>query len=98
MKKNLYYLKFPFTLKVLVLQTFIVLMAATVTFAQTILIKGKVTDAATNEPVPGVSVTVKGTTTAVATDVNGNYSISAGNTAILVFKFLGYAPQEVPAG
>ncbi len=45
------------------------------------------------------AVSVKGTTTSVATDVNGNYSsICAGNTAILVFKFLGYAPQEVLAG
>ena len=74
-----------------------ILLFSSAAFAQS-TITGKVTDAETNEPVPGVAVTLKGTSTAVATDVNGLYSIHAGNNATLVFKFLGYATQEVLVG
>ncbi len=98
MKKNFYYLKFSPVLKVLVLKTLMILLITGTTLAQTNFIKGKVTDAEANDPLPGVSVTVKGTTTVVATDLNGNYSISAGSNATLVFKYVGYDPQEVPVG
>lgn len=58
-------------------------------------LKGTVTDEEGNT-LPGVSVVVKGTTTGVATDMDGNYSISIeGDKAILVFSFVGMLPQEV---
>ncbi|HTD41486.1 MAG TPA: SusC/RagA family TonB-linked outer membrane protein [Mucilaginibacter sp.] len=97
MKQNLYYHKISFVLKVFFLKTLMILLFSSAAFAQS-TITGKVTDAETNEPVPGVAVTLKGTSTAVATDVNGLYSIHAGNNATLVFKFLGYATQEVLVG
>jgi len=58
-------------------------------------LKGIVTDKDGNS-LPGVSVVVKGTTTGVATDMDGNYSISIdGDKAVLVFSFVGMLPQEV---
>jgi outer membrane receptor protein involved in Fe transport len=46
---------------------------------------------------PGVTVTVKGTTNATVTDVNGKYALNiAGNNGILVFSFLGYTSVERP--
>lgn len=64
--------------------------------------KKTVTGQVTNEkgePVPGASVTVKGTPTGTSTDTRGNYSISVtGNNATLVFSYVGYADKEVRVG
>jgi TonB-linked SusC/RagA family outer membrane protein len=67
--------------------------------AQTITIKGTVTDN-TGEALIGTSVSLKGTTSNGAiTDINGHYSIDVpdGN-AVLVFSFLGYITQEKTVG
>jgi TonB-linked SusC/RagA family outer membrane protein len=45
---------------------------------------------------PGVTVKIKGTTTAVATDVNGKYSINVPGNETLVFSFIGFNDQEQP--
>lgn len=59
-------------------------------------VTGKVTDPAGN-PIPGVSVLVKGTTTGAITDFDGNYSISkVPENATLVFSFIGMKMQENP--
>lgn len=60
-------------------------------------VTGTVTDA-TGATVPGVNVKVKGTNQGVTTDVNGKYRINltTGNE-VLVFSFIGYKTQEVPA-
>jgi len=47
------------------------------------------------QPVPGVSVAIKGTTTGTTTDFDGNYSIVANSKDILVFSYIGYATQEI---
>lgn len=61
-------------------------------------ISGKVTDEK-NEPLPGVNVQLKGTTTGSSTDVGGNYTIHVGgDDAHLIFSFIGYKSQEVPVG
>ncbi|WP_054717532.1 SusC/RagA family TonB-linked outer membrane protein [Marinifilum fragile] len=58
-------------------------------------LKGKVTDKY-GEPLPGVSVVIKGSTTGVATDINGNYTLELENpNAVLIFSFVGMLPQEV---
>ncbi len=61
---------------------------------QDIVVKGKVMDANGN-PLPGVSVSVKGTNQGVMTDVNGDFSISAPEKGVLVFSFVGFQSQEV---
>ena len=61
-------------------------------------VKGKVTDAS-NSPLPGVAVIVKGTTIGSTTDMDGNYSLSnipANST--LQFKFVGMQTKEVVVG
>ncbi|WP_164977493.1 SusC/RagA family TonB-linked outer membrane protein [Ancylomarina salipaludis] len=58
-------------------------------------LKGTVTDADGNT-LPGVSVVVKGTTSGVATDIDGNYTIQfEDDHAVLVFSFVGMISQEV---
>jgi TonB-linked SusC/RagA family outer membrane protein len=60
-------------------------------------VTGNVTDAETGEPLPGVYVLLKGTTTGVITGVDGNYSIKVPDTmGTLVFSSIGYTTQEIP--
>jgi TonB-linked SusC/RagA family outer membrane protein len=48
------------------------------------------------EPLPGVSVSVKGTTTGTTTNANGSYTINAPDeNAILVVSFIGYVTKEL---
>lgn len=64
-------------------------------FAQDITVRGKVTDAQSNETLIGVSVIVKGSTVGTQTDMNGDYSINAPSGATLIFTYLGFTSQEV---
>ena len=62
--------------------------------AQTVT--GTVTDADLGDPLPGVSVSVKGTITGTTTDIDGNYSLLLPQPqATLVFSFVGFKTQEV---
>lgn len=72
----------------------LLLLFSSTAFAQNIQVAGTVTDSQ-GEPVIGVSVAVKGTTTGAFTDIDGAYSISAPNNATLVFTFLGMKTQEI---
>lgn len=67
-------------------------------FAQKSVVTGKVTDQKDGEPLPGVSVTVKGVAgVGTQTGVDGSYSLSVPTSAkVLVFKFIGYKPTEAP--
>ncbi len=58
-------------------------------------VTGKVTDAATGETLPGVSVSVKGATTATVTNANGEFSLNVKANSTLVFSYLGYTTVEV---
>ena len=60
-------------------------------------VSGTVTDASNGEPLAGVSVVVKGTTTGALTDFDGNYTIEVADGAILVFSYIGYSSKEVDA-
>ena len=57
-------------------------------------ITGVVTDDS-GVPLPGASVVVKGTTTGAVADFDGNYSIQAPSTGVLVFSYVGFSPIEV---
>jgi TonB-dependent SusC/RagA subfamily outer membrane receptor len=66
-------------------------------FAQTVQIRGKVTSSEDGLPLPGVSVTVKGTTIGVSTQTDGTYTIQAPtNATALEFRFIGMMQVEVP--
>ena len=65
-------------------------------FAQQISINGVVKSAADNLGIPGVSVRLKGTTTATATDPNGNFTLKfPAKPGILEFSSIGFKTQEV---
>lgn len=49
------------------------------------------------EPLIGVSVVVKGTTTGVATDINGDFTIKVPARSVLVFSYIGYQTKEIAA-
>ena len=66
--------------------------------AQTVQVSGTVTGADDGQPLPGVSVVVKGTIQGTITDVNGRYSISSPADGALQFSFVGMAPQEIAIG
>ena len=59
-------------------------------------ITGKVTDEK-GETLPGVSVSLKGTSTGVVTDIKGNFSLNVPNatSGTLVFSYIGYTSQEI---
>lgn len=58
-------------------------------------VKGSVTSQTDGEPMIGVSVLVKGTSTGTITDFDGNYSINASNGQTLIFSYIGYQEIEV---
>lgn len=47
---------------------------------------------------PGVSVIIKGTSTGVATDFDGAYTIQASNGDVLIFSYVGFNDKEVTVG
>ena len=65
---------------------------------QSVNVTGTVVDAA-GDPVPGVNVSVKGTTIGTMTNVDGYFSLDVpGTGSVIVFSYIGYATQEVVAG
>lgn len=63
--------------------------------AQERLVSGHVTDATNNQPLPGVSVQIKGGKTSTVTDLTGKYQIKVNGYQTLVFSFVGYQTQTV---
>lgn len=63
-------------------------------FAQEIKVTGVVTEASSNEPLPGVTVQVKGTTNGTITNIDGQYTIQARKNDILVFSTIGMKTIE----
>ena len=61
-------------------------------------ITGVVTSGTDNEPLIGVSVQVKETSTGGITDIDGRYSVSAQSGQTLVFSYIGYTSQEIKVG
>lgn len=62
------------------------------------LISGTVVDETTKEPIPGVNIFLKGTSTGTISDIDGNYSIQAKADDVLVLSFIGYLRQEIKIG
>ncbi len=60
------------------------------------LVKGKVTDAKTGEPLPGASVLYEGSTNGTLTDFDGNFELNcASSEGSLQFSFMGYKPLSI---
>ncbi|NVO85241.1 carboxypeptidase-like regulatory domain-containing protein [Hymenobacter terrestris] len=58
------------------------------------LVRGQVTERATGEGLPGVTVLVKGTSVGVSTNADGSYALSVPPGGVLVFSSIGFVPME----
>ena len=79
------------------LLSFLFSIALLATTNAQINITGTVTE--NSEPLPGVNIVIKGTSTGTTTDINGRYTMSVpdGN-AVLQFTFVGYITKEAAVG
>lgn len=76
---------------------FVSVFTWTTVAAQSITVSGIVKDEV--ESLPGVSVTVKGTTIGTITDMNGKFSLNVpGEKSVLTFSYVGYATQDITVG
>jgi TonB-linked SusC/RagA family outer membrane protein len=91
LKQNSYWFKFSIPLLSFMMLFNVSLMA------QSIDLKGVVTDAGTNESLPGVTVKVEGNNlVGTTTDLNGNFKLKVtAKTEKLSFSFVGYVTQSV---
>ncbi|WP_183559773.1 SusC/RagA family TonB-linked outer membrane protein [Mucilaginibacter sp. SP1R1] len=64
--------------------------------AQSVKISGVVTAKSDGLPLPGVTVTIKGSTTGTQTDYDGKFTISAKVNDILRVTYIGFTTQEIP--
>jgi len=72
----------------------LMLLIGSISYGQSV--KGVVTDA--DGSLPGVSVTIQGTTSGAQTDFDGNYTIKASQGDVLVFSYLGYKTEVRTVG
>ncbi|MBN1819875.1 MAG: TonB-dependent receptor [Prolixibacteraceae bacterium] len=77
---------------------FVSILIYSMSYAQQKTVTGKVIDESTNEPLPGVSIVVVGTTNGTVTDVNGEYSLNVDQGQTLSFSFIGYITKQVLIG
>ncbi len=83
-------------MKKLLMMLTLLLITSALALAQTVQITGTVTSSEDGLPLPGVAVTVKGTTIGASTDANGKYTLTVPTSATtLQFKFLGMVTVEV---
>ncbi len=61
-------------------------------------VTGNVTDAEEGIALPGVTILEKNSGIGAITNIDGNYEITVPKDAILVFSYVGYAPQEIVVG
>ena len=58
-------------------------------------LNGKVIDDVTSEPIAGVNVVIKGTSSGTASDFNGDFSVNVKEGDVLVFSYVGYSTSEI---
>jgi TonB-linked SusC/RagA family outer membrane protein len=74
----------------------LLVLIAQLGFAQSRSVTGTVTDN-NGLPLPGVSILAKGTSVGAQTDIDGNFSIIAAPTQVLIFSYVGMKQQEIIA-
>lgn len=84
------------TISYQVMDKLIVLTSNHYQTVQQIKITGTVTDATSNETLPGVNIIVDGSTIGAITDARGKYSIEIPNAnSVLTFSFIGYNKERI---
>ncbi len=81
-----------------VLPVLLLASCCSMALAQGRTVSGKVTSTDDGSSIPGVNILEKGTSNGTVSDADGNYRISVGDNATLVFSFVGYTSQEVVVG
>ena len=86
-------------MKALMLAMLLMTIGIASAYAQGREVTGTVLDATLKDPLPGVTVLVKGTTRGTTTDLDGKFRINVQpGDQVLVFSFVGFAAQEVAIG
>ncbi|WP_205960542.1 SusC/RagA family TonB-linked outer membrane protein [Flammeovirga sp. MY04] len=65
-------------------------------YAQDVLLKGRVTDADSNEPLPGVNVIIQNTTQGTTTNFDGEFTLAVASGESIVVSYIGYTEQIIP--
>ena len=79
-----------------ILACFVFLLTTGTVSAQSKIVSGTVVEGRSNNPLPGISILIKGSNTGVSSDAQGKYSLTVpGPNAVLVFSFTGYNTQEI---
>lgn len=82
--------------RLFILLALIVYFGLSSAWAQTRTITGVITSSEDRQPLPGVSIVVKGTTTGTVTDFDGKYTLAIPtSTSTIVVSFIGMETQEV---
>jgi TonB-linked SusC/RagA family outer membrane protein len=90
-------MKTNFFSRYLILLMGLILFSSLTSNAQTFT--GVVKDADSNDPIPGVSVTVKGSSKGVLTNASGEFTLNGlDEKSSLVFSFVGFLTQEIQTG
>jgi iron complex outermembrane receptor protein len=76
----------------------VMVFSFTMIYAQERVVTGLVTDANDGIGLPGVSIVVKGTTLGTTTNIDGKYTLTVDENAIIIYSFVGYSPQEITVG
>ena len=83
------------TYSIRLLSTFLLAVSAWLVQAQEITVSGSVVDGAFGTPLPGVNIEIKNRGTGTQSDVDGLFSVPTSGSDTLVFRYIGYATQEV---
>lgn len=80
----------------IIFMLFVLLATGVGAYAQSIVVSGTVTDKTTKEPIPGVSVTIKGKTVGSSTDAKGQFSFTTTEKPpfTLLVSYIGFSPVE----
>ena len=74
------------------------LLVSVVGYAQDETLKGRITSKSDGAGLPGANVLIKGTDRGSTTNVNGEYTLSSPDNAILIVSYIGFKPVEVAVG
>jgi TonB-linked SusC/RagA family outer membrane protein len=80
------------------LTQFLLCLFAIPLVAQDIAVSGKVTSSEDGSTLPGVNITVKGTSRGTSSDAAGTFQLNAPAGSTLVFSFIGFTTQEIALG
>ena len=61
-------------------------------------ITGAIIDSENGDPIPGVNVIIKGTSTGTVTDLYGIFNLTASSEDVIVISYIGYEEQEITVG